>query len=512
MNNNYGSDFENKENSENTNGIRSDIPNYSAPDSAENTGYEKSGSNFTFGASQPENNFWQDPSYKPAQNQENFYSPSFHSSTSYNSAYTHSDEPPKKEKPAQPKKPRHVLRAVLAIVLCVVLSASASGAVSYFVVSNYGGSSHNAPTQVVLGNSLTSDSGNDASSSTAASVTGDELSASSIYSLACQSVVGINTSITTTNVFGQQTSGAVSGSGFVISSDGYIMTNYHVVEYSATYGYELSVMFSDGSSYPADIVGYEQENDIAIIKVAVEGLTPVTFGNSDNMQVGDTVYAVGNPLGELTYSMTSGMVSALDRVITTDENTSINMFQIDAAVNSGNSGGPVFNSSGEVIGIVTAKYSSTGVEGLGFAIPVNDAVAISSQLIENGYVTGKAALGIVVMDVQNYASQYYNLPSGAYVYTVSADSCAAAAGLRAGDIITKLNDTEVASKEDLTTALKSYSAGDTVTLTVYRSNDTLQLEVTLDEKSSATAQDTPTQQSPNSGNSGDFGYGLQLPN
>lgn len=308
------------------------------------------------------------------------------------------------------------------------------------------------------------------------------VSATQIYDLACQQVVGITTEVTYTNFFGMTSSSAVSGSGFVISADGYILTNYHVIEYAAQYGYTITVMLYDGTQYEASIIGTEQSNDIAVLKIDATGLTPVAFGDSEAIRVGDRVYAVGNPLGELEFSMSTGWVSALDRVITTEESVSINMFQIDAAVNPGNSGGPVYNDRGEVIGIVTAKYSDTGVEGLGFAIPINDAVKIANDLITKGYVTGKAYMGLRVD--QQYSSlyaQYYNMPLGAYVRSVESGSAAEKAGLQAGDIITRLGDETVESYSDLTQALKRFSAGDTTELELYRAGESLTVSITFDE-------------------------------
>jgi serine protease Do len=189
--------------------------------------------------------------------------------------------------------------------------------------------------------------------------------AKEIYAMAVNQVGGVN-SEEKTNVFGAPTSGAVSGSGFIVSADGYIVTNYHVIQYAAEMGFSLTVMMHDGKSYPAKIIGTEPDNDLAVIKIDATELNAVTLGDNDAMKVGDAVYAVGNPLGELDYTMTSGIVSALDRDIQVDEVTRINMFQIDAAVNPGNSGGPLYIRKAEVIGIVSAKYASTGVEGLGF--------------------------------------------------------------------------------------------------------------------------------------------------
>lgn len=325
---------------------------------------------------------------------------------------------------------------------------------------------------------------------TAASAAGASTSApagsvapSEIYAMACKQVVGISTDVTYTNFFGQNSSAAVSGSGFIIAEDGYILTNYHVIEYAFEHEYDVTVMLHDGTVYTASIVGVEESNDIAVLKIDASGLTPVTFGDSSALSVGDEVYAVGNPLGELEFSMTFGRVSALDRLITTEENElGINMFQFDAAVNSGNSGGPVYNAKGEVVGIVTAKYSSTGVEGLGFAVPMSDAADIASDLITKGYVTGKAYMG-VQLDQRFTAvfSRYYGLPMGAYVSYVERGSCAEQAGIQSGDIITAIGEIQVKSYSDVNNALRRFSAGENTTISVYRSGNEMQLEIVFDE-------------------------------
>lgn len=304
-----------------------------------------------------------------------------------------------------------------------------------------------------------------------------------IYDQACNEVVGITTEVTYTNFFGQTSSSAVSGSGFIVSPDGYILTNYHVIEYAYKGNYAITVMLHDGTRYEASIVGVEDCNDIAVLKIDASGLDPVTFGDSDKLSVGDDVYAVGNPLGELEFSMTTGHVSALDRLITTEDGSeAINMFQIDAAVNSGNSGGPVYNANGEVVGIVTAKYSETGVEGLGFAIPINDAAKIANDLITKGYVTGKAYMGVSIDERYNSMySQYYNMPIGAFVKSVESGSCAESAGIQAGDIITRLGDVEITGYSDLKQAIKQYSAGDSAELELYRAGESRTLTVTFDE-------------------------------
>ena len=345
---------------------------------------------------------------------------------------------------------------------------------------------------------------------TAVTTTGEKMSSQDIYTMACSQMVGVTTEVTYTNIFGQPSSGAVSGSGFVVSKDGYIMTNYHVIQTAVEEGYDVSVMFYDGSTYTASIVGYEKDNDVAVLKIdADKELNPVTIGDSNETQVGDTVYAVGNPLGELTYTMTSGMVSALDREISTEEDgTTINMFQIDAAINSGNSGGPVYNEKGEVIGIVTAKYQNTGVEGLGFAIPIADAVDIANDLITNGYVTGKAYMGVTVITVSSSVAEYYNMVEGAYIYALDENSCAAKAGLQVGDIITKIGDTEVKTASDLIAAKKDYAAGDTATLTVYRSGQTQELSITFDEQQPDSSSGT---QQPDVGQTQSGGQSQSMP-
>ncbi len=308
------------------------------------------------------------------------------------------------------------------------------------------------------------------------------MSPADIYEQAKQQVVGIRTEITVTNFFGMTSSGAVSGSGFIISEDGYIMTNYHVVEEAYEGKLDIKVMTYDGTEYTASIIGIEAANDVAILKIDAEGLNAAKIGNSDELQVGETVFAVGNPLGELEFSMSTGHVSALGRVISTQESESINMFQIDAAVNEGNSGGPVYNTNGEVVGIVTAKYSSSGVEGLGFAIPINDANSIAADLITKGYVTGKAYMGISYNPQYNSMySQYYGMPLGVYVDSVSKGSAAEKAGLQKGDIITAVGEYTVEDYNDLKQALRQFSAFETAELTVYRAGEELHLSITFDE-------------------------------
>ncbi len=317
---------------------------------------------------------------------------------------------------------------------------------------------------------------------TASVDTSKELTTAEIYAKYVNSCVGITVDIVSTNVFGQTVTGAAAGSGFVITEDGYILTNYHVIDGANS----IKVTFDNGKEYTATYVGGEEKNDIAVIKVDATGLTPVVIGKSSDMLVGEQVTTIGNPLGELTFSESTGIISALDRSITMSDGRQMNMIQTDCAINSGNSGGPLFNSHGEVIGIVSAKYSSgsnsssASVEGLGFAIPMDDVANMVSDLVKNGYVTGKPIMGISVADVDESVTSY-GVPQGAIIRVVTPDLCGAKAGLQAGDIVTKIDNTDVTSASDLTSAIGNYKPGDKVTLTIFRSGETKTVEVTLEE-------------------------------
>ena len=328
---------------------------------------------------------------------------------------------------------------------------------------------------------------------------GQPMEPQELYAANLPSCVGITVSTTSMNIFGQTTTSAASGSGFVLTQDGYIVTNYHVIEDAANdSSVDIQVIFASGDKYTAKLVGGEKDNDVAVLKIEAAGLTPVTLGDSDKLVVGESVYTIGNPLGELTYSLTDGIISALDRLISTGDNVTLNMLQTNCDINPGNSGGPLFDSYGSVIGITTAKYtqSSSGVsaEGLGFAIPINDVKDIFSDLIEHGYVTGKPYMGVQVNTVSSEA-QRYGIPAGAAVEYVAEGSCAQKAGLQTGDIITAIDDTAIDSPSALTAALSSnYKAGDTATLTVIRSQQEMKLTITFDEKNAETEANNQIQQ------------------
>ena len=271
-----------------------------------------------------------------------------------------------------------------------------------------------------------------------------------------------------------------TGSGFVITADGYVVTNYHVVEDARN----IYVVLYDNTSYFATLEGYDSSNDVAVLKIEGE-FQAVTLGSSDDLIVGDQVVAIGNPLGELTSTLTVGYVSAKGRDVSTDAAT-INMIQTDCAINSGNSGGPLFNMKGEVVGITTAKYSGlsasgASIEGIGFAIPMDDAVGIIDDLMEFGYVRS-AYLGISVYDVQATDAEMFGRPLGCLVNEVNRGSCADIAGLKKADVIIGLGGYKVEGYTDLSRALRSFNGGETTTITVDRNGQTLVLEITLDEK------------------------------
>ena len=309
--------------------------------------------------------------------------------------------------------------------------------------------------------------------------TGKLMTPAEVYAANVNSTVGITTSVTT-NFWGFQTTSAASGSGFILTGDGYVLTNYHVIESSNS----ISVTLYDGKSYDAVLIGYDESSDIAVLKIDAEGLTPVVLGDSDNLNVGDSVVAIGNPLGELTFSLTSGAVSALNREITLSNSVTMNLIQTDCAINSGNSGGALFNLYGEVIGITNAKYSGSGsgasIDNIGFAIPINHVRGIVESIIENGYVA-KPYIGVAVSDVSE-ETMSYGLPAGAAVKAVSEDSPAEKAGLQVNDIITAVNGKEISGRTGLSEAVSAASVGDTLTLTVYRQGKTVSVDVTVGEQ------------------------------
>ena len=376
------------------------------------------------------------------------------------------------------------LRAVCLVIVCALFS----GASAYVVMEyRFNRGDFNTVNQVVLGNP--SVGGQQVHTVTSpVATTGAGMAAEDIYDIACSQVVSVNTEMpNSTNLFGDVIQGsttAVSGSGFIISSDGYILTNYHVVQTAHQNNLPLVVCLHDGSEYDATVVGYEALSDVALIKIDATGLNAAVIANSDNIRVGQRVFAVGNPFGDWVYTMTDGIISALDRVVTV-ERKNINTFQFSAAVNPGNSGGPVYDTNGEVIGIVSVKITGSSVEGIGFAIPINDAILIASELIEHGYITGRAFMGITAETVNRAHAEYYGFVEGAYVRSVSEGSAAETAGILFGDIIIQLGSDEITTQESLVYALRKFRAGDTTTLIVWRGGKEVELTITFDENMTA---------------------------
>ena len=399
---------------------------------------------------------------------------------------------PQQPEHTQPKK-KHTAGRVVALALCCSLLGGAVGAGA-----------------MAIGTSMTGTSGGSRSSSTSTILQGDrptsainvskidtskEMTAAEVYAANVNSTVGITTSITT-NYWGYQTTAAASGSGFILTADGYILTNYHVIENSNS----VKVTMYDGASYDATIVGYDESNDIAVLKIDATGLTPVVLGDSDELNVGDSVVAIGNPLGELTFSLTAGMVSALNREVTFSNGLRMSLIQTDAAINSGNSGGALFNMYGEVVGITNAKYGSSSsssgtasIDNIGFAIPIDDVRSIVESIIENGYIV-KPYVGVSVTNVSS-ESQQLGLPQGAAVAEVVADSPAEASGLQVNDIITAVNGTAITGSTDLVNTVKGAAIGDELTLSVYRQGKEMELTLTVGEKTQDALPQTDSTQS-----------------
>ena len=388
-------------------------------------------------------------------------------------------QPPKKKKKFNGK---HVARSAVALVL-----AAAMGFAGGFVGAKFGGSGKVVIQQVAPSSTADSASGSD-SSITAASSSGSSLTTEQVADLVSPSVVVITTEqvvYSQWSWYGQNQVESGAGSGVIISSDGYILTCAHVVDGASN----ITVTIND-KDYTATLVGEDTTSDIAVIKIDADGLTPATVGNSDSLKVGQNVMAVGNPLGELGGTVTGGMISALNRSVTIQGSSSVNtmsLIQMDASVSPGNSGGGLFNMNGELVGIVNAKSSSSDAEGLGFAIPINDAIKVAQELLENGYVTGRPYLGITylaVTDAQTAAQLGVNA-YGVYVVEVVKGGPAEKAGLQAGDRIVSVDGTEIASKDDLGTLMQKHAAGDTLSITIARDGQMQTVNVTLGEKTAS---------------------------
>ena len=397
---------------------------------------------------------------------------------------------PAEEAPRRKKKEKKgVGRRILAAVLALLVTVGCCGVTAHLVNTrweqrlaqvqgNFDAQLQELQEQV---NKLTPQSTGISVSGTIAA--GDGITASQVYARNVNSVVLIESTIVS-EVMGQTATGVASGSGFIISEDGYVVTNFHVVEGATS----VNVVLYDGKVHPAELIGYDKTNDIALLKVEAGGLSAVTLGSSDDLIVGDQVVAIGNPLGELTATLTVGYVSAKERTVSTD-GTVINMIQTDAAINSGNSGGPLFNMRGEVVGITTAKYSgasSSGatIEGIGFAIPIDDVLEELQELKDFGFIKS-AYLGVMVTDMDTSVASIYGLPVGAYVVGVEEGYCAQRAGIQEKDIIVAVGDEKITSINELTRVLRDYEPGDKAKLTIYRAGQYMTILVVLDERPAA---------------------------
>ena len=392
----------------------------------------------------------------------------------YTESFTQPEPPVQPEPPIQaaPKKKKSMGPKLVALSLCFALVGGVAGGAGVLWYTS-GKAPVNNTSNALMGNRENSVIALNSVE------TGKELTAAEVYAQNVRSTVGITTSITT-NFWGYQTVNAASGSGFIVTDDGYILTNYHVVEDADS----ITVSMYEGQTYEAELVGFDASNDVAVLKIEAEGLTPVVLGDSDNLNVGDNVVAIGNPLGELTFSLTSGAISSLNRNITMSNGSTMNLMQTDCAINSGNSGGALFNMYGEVIGITNAKYSSNGggeasIDNIGFAIPINLAWEIAQSIIEKGYVS-TPYIGVTVSDV-GQQFQNYGLPQGAAVQSVVEGGPAEKAGLQANDIITHIGGEEITGYAQLSQYIREAGVGGQLKLTVFRQGETLEITVTIGE-------------------------------
>ena len=399
-------------------------------------------------------------------------------------------EQPQYSAPQQPEKPRRkkkkfsggkLVRSAVALVL-----AAAMGFAGGFVGAKYGGGSKVVIQQVER--PASSDSSTDSTGNSISATSGTGLSTAQVAEMVSPSVVVITTEqvvYSQWSWYGQSQVESGAGSGVIISSDGYILTCAHVVDGAST----ITVTIDD-KDYTATLVGEDTTSDVAVIKIDATGLTPATVGDSDSLKVGQSVMAVGNPLGELGGTVTGGMISALNRSVTiqgTSSTNTMSLIQMDASVSPGNSGGGLFNMNGELVGIVNAKSSSSDAEGLGFAIPINDAIKVAQELLENGYVTGRPYLGITYLGVEDAqtAAQLGVNAYGVYVVEVVKGGPAERAGLQSGDRIVSIDGTEIASKDDLGTLMQKHAAGDTLNITIARNGQMQTVSVTLGEKTAS---------------------------
>lgn len=413
------------------------------------------------------------------QSQYNGYSQPPYSETQYPSQSVNTAKPKKTRKKKEKKPSKPVTRKALAAAIIITLICSSFlGIGGGYAVNKLTASSSSSGLNI---NKVSSSNTTNTSESSAQTT-------SSIVKKTADSVVEIATEGVQTGSFARQYVTEGAGSGVIISDDGYIITNYHVIEGANN----ITVTLRDGNtSYTAKVVGSDSDNDIALLKIDAKGLSAVTFGDSSKLAVGDYVVAIGNPLGELGGTVTDGIISALAREVTI-EDKSMTLLQTNAQISPGNSGGGLFNANGELVGIVNAKDSATEVEGIAFAIPINNVIDIIGDLKTYGYVTGKVSLGMQLTDISSKETAFYYGVNqlGCYVLSVTSSSNAEKAGFKVGDLITKVNGTDVSSSADVDKALKNAAVGDTVKITVSRSSKTTELNLTLEEYTPSDASKT----------------------
>ena len=379
-----------------------------------------------------------------------------------------------------PRKRRRISAGrILRTVVSLVLAAAVGFAGGY--VGSMVGNNH----KLVIQAADRTEQLNDALASST-STGGDNLTTAQVAALVTPSVVPITTEAvvySNWSWFGQRQIESGAGSGVIISDDGYILTCAHVVD-----GADDITVQVDGTDYDATVIGSDSASDVAVLKIDAEGLTPAVVGDSNALTVGEEVMAVGNPLGNLSGTVTNGIVSALNRDVSIQNNDgsilNLSLIQTNASISPGNSGGGLFNMAGELIGIVNAKSQASGAEGLGFAIPINTAIAIAQDLLENGYVSGRPYLGITYVAVTDEATaQQLGVSTyGIYIVDVSAGSGAAQAGLEPGDRIVSIDGAEVAARDDVSAIIDGHAAGDTISITVARDGQMLTVSATLGEQ------------------------------
>lgn len=404
------------------------------------------------------------------------YDASYYQSQQQNTT-NNSDVPPSPKKKSKTAKHVAIIAACLALVACVGVGGGFLGTMiakdSALATSTENGKSSSETSNETSKGSLTI---NKSDGTQVAATTTQE-----VVERAANSVVEITTESVVNGQFMQQYVSKGAGSGVIISEDGYIITNNHVINGAKT----ITVTLANGKTYKATLIGSDSKVDVALIKIDETGLTPVTFGDSDNLKVGETAIAIGNPLGKLGGTVTNGIISALDREITIDDET-MNLLQTNAAINPGNSGGGLFNANAELIGLVVAKSSGENIEGLGFAIPINDVVNILQDLMDHGHVTGRPSLGVSLADISEEQLFSYRLDeAGTYITNIASNSAADKAGLEIGDRLIKIGDTEITSASQASNEVNKHKAGDEISITVNRDGENVTVNVKLDEESQA---------------------------